>query len=390
MNRPSWIPSLLLVTGLSLTACGGGGGGSSSAPAPVPSEASDTPPVFPTDEWASATPAEMNMDVAKLDQAREYSLTGGGAGFITRHGQVVYTWGDTNARYDLKSATKAIGTIALGLAMDDGRLRLDDSAQMHLPSLGVPPNRNRTTGWLDEVTILQLATHTSGFEKSGGYGVLEFRPGTTWRYSDGGANWLADVLTQVYGEDLNTLLFSRVWSTIGITDASAIQNGSLLWRENQQRDHKLNGVERRELSSGIEASVDAMARIGYLFLRRGEWNGQRLLSESFVDSVSKPRAEVANTVNADATDYPDENQNIGLLWRTNTTAALAEVPRDAYWGHGLGDNLIIVIPSLDLVIARTGNDPDDKTLPQIRTEGTSHDEVLVTLLTPIVQSVTDD
>jgi CubicO group peptidase (beta-lactamase class C family) len=350
----------------------------------------DDAPVFPTNEWASATPAEMNMDVAKLDQARDYSLIGGGAGFITRRGRVVYTWGDTTARYDLKSATKSIGSIALGLALDDGRLRLTDSAQMHLPTLGVPPNRNRATGWLDEITVLQLATHTAGFEKLGGYVALDFPPGTTWLYSDGGVNWLADVLTQVYGEDLNTLLFSRVWSTIGITDASVIPSGSLFWRENARRDHKLNGVERRELASGIEASVDAMARIGYLFLRRGAWNGQRLLSESFVDTVRTPRPEVVNAANADATDYPTATENFGVLWRTNTSGELADVPRDAYWGCGLGDNLIVVIPSLDLVIARTGNDPDDPTLAQLRTERDGHYEALVPFLTPIVQSVTDD
>ena len=387
MNRPLWFSTLFLLGHL-LAACGGGS--SNSEPPAVPGEASDPPPVFPTNEWASATPAEMSMDVAKLDQARDYSVTGGGAGFITRRGRVVYTWGDTTARYDLKSATKSIGSIALGLALDDGRLRLTDSAQVHLPSLGVPPNRNTTTGWLDEITVLQLATHTAGFAKPGGYVALDFRPGTTWHYSDGGANWLADVLTQVYGEDLNTLLFSRVWSTIGITDAGVVPTGSLSWRENQQRDRKLNGVERRELASGIEASVDAMARIGYLFLRRGAWNGQRLLSESFVDAVRTPRAEVINTVNADATEFPAENENSGVLWRTNTSGQMAGLPRDAYWGHGLGDNLIVVIPSLDLVIARTGNDPDDSTLPQLRAERDEPGAVLVTLLTPIVQSVTDD
>ena len=393
MLRPRWISTLLLLGDLLLAACGGGG--SNSEPPASSGAASDTQPVFPTNvfptnEWATATPAEMNMDVAKLDEARDYSVTGGGAGFITRRGRVVYTWGDTTARYDLKSATKSIGSIALGLALDDGRLRLTDSAQLHLPSLGVPPDRNRTTGWLDEITVEQLATHTAGFAKPGGYVALEFRPGTTWQYSDGGVNWLADVLTQVYGEDLKTLLFSRVWSTIGITDASVIPTGSLSWRENAQRDHKLNGVERRELASGIEASVDAMARIGYLFLRRGAWNGQRLLSESFVDTVRTPRAEVANTVNADATEFPAANENSGVLWRTNTSGELAEIPRDAYWSHGLGDNLIVVIPSLDLVIARTGNDPDDKTLPQLRAERDGHEAVFITLLTPIVQSVTDD
>src|SRR5918992_831979 len=108
MNRPLWIATLLLLGDLLLAACGGGGG---SEPPAVPAEASDPQPVlptdpqpvsptdpqpvFPTNEWASATPAEMNMDVALLDQARDYSVTGGGAGFITRRGRVVYTWGDT-------------------------------------------------------------------------------------------------------------------------------------------------------------------------------------------------------------------------------------------------------------------------------------------------------
>ena len=330
------------------------------------------------------------MDVAKLDQARDYSLIGGGSGFITRRGRAVYTWGDTALRYDLKSAAKSIGSIALGLALDDGRLRLADSAQMHLVTLGVPPDRNRITGWLDEITVLQLATHTAGFQKPGGYIALEHRPGTTWFYSDGGVNWLADVLTQVYAEDLNTLLFSRVWSTMGITDARVTPNGSLLWRANAARDDTLNGVKRREFASGISANVDAMARIGYLFLRRGDWNGQRLLAASFVDTVHTPPAEIANAANADATDFPTAIADHGVLWWTNTSGELADVPRDAYWAWGLGDNLIVVIPSLDLVIARTGNDPDDSTLPQLRRERNGHYDVLVPLLTPIVQSVTDD
>ena len=48
-----------------------------------------------------------------------------------------------------------------------GVLRLTDSAQMHLPTLGVPPDRNRAMGWLEEITILQLATHTADSEKRG-------------------------------------------------------------------------------------------------------------------------------------------------------------------------------------------------------------------------------
>ena len=121
---------------------------------------------------------EVGMDEAKLAQARDYALTGGGSGYITRHGRLVMAWGDPRARYDLKSTTKSFGSIALGLAIKEGKLRLEDKAKRHHPTLGVPPEENTRTGWLDEMTILHLASQTAGFEKQGGYTKLLFRPGT--------------------------------------------------------------------------------------------------------------------------------------------------------------------------------------------------------------------
>ena len=73
-------------------------------------------------------------------------------------------WGDAGTRYDLKSTTKSFGSIALGLAVRDGKLRLEDKARRHHPALGVPPEENAQTGWLDEITILHLASQTAGFE----------------------------------------------------------------------------------------------------------------------------------------------------------------------------------------------------------------------------------
>ncbi len=304
--------------------------------------------LYPGTSWQTATPAAEGMNVTLLDQARDYALTGGGSGFIVRHGRRVYAWGTITARFELKSATKSIGSAVLGLAVRDGRLSVADGAQMHLTSFGTPPESNASTGWLPDITLLQLATHSSGFEKTGGFGALLSQPGTRWRYSDGATNWLADVLTQSYGQDLNTLFFNRVMTPIGIPRTR------LTWRSNAYRPTTLNGIARREFGSGISSDVESLARFGYLFLRRGEWAGQRILDESFVDFVRRPVPSVRGLPVVDTTNYPNASNRYGVLWWSNADGQLTDVPRDAYWAWGLGEELIIVIPSLDLVVARLG------------------------------------
>ncbi|MCP4004327.1 MAG: hypothetical protein GY725_09040 [bacterium] len=56
----------------------------------------------------------------------------------------------------------------------------------------------------------------------------------------------------------------------------------------------------------------------------------------------------------DPVNYPDANNHYGLLWWNNADGTLPGVPLDAYWSWGLYESFIIVIPSLDLVIARAG------------------------------------
>lgn len=339
------------------------------------------PPVFPTaDGWPTRTPAEAGMGEAKLVEARDYALTGGGAGVVVRKGRLVYSWGDIDQRFDVKSTTKSIGGIALGLALDDGRIDLSASARSYLPTLGNPPADNEATGQLDDITVKQLATHTAGFEKPQGEPLLVNAPGTVWQYSDGGLNWLADVLTQVEGQDLDALLRTRVWSVIGI-GANDIR-----WRQNQSRPPQLNGIERRELASGIDITASAMARVGLLFLRNGNWNGQQILSQSFVDLVRTPPPENETLTIQDPVGFPNATTDYGLLWWTNKSGDLAGVPTDAYWAWGLGESLIVVIPSLDLVIARTGADPDVLENPRWRATWDGDYTVLQPFLEPIVQS----
>ena len=311
--------------------------------------ATDVPTLWPTTGWTNASPEEEGMQSALLEQAKKYALSKGGSGFITRHGKLVFFWGDPTTRYDLKSSTKSLGGTVLGLALSDGIVSVEDHAQALFPAFGVPPIENADTGWLDDITLLELATHTAGFDKPGGYVGLLFEPGTQWSYSDGGMNWLADVLTTTYATDLRTVLFARVLTPIGVTSAD------LVWRENLFREKTLGGVKRRELGSGISANVDAMARMGYLYLRRGEWAGQRLLPESFIELVQTPSPAANGLPVVLPAKYPNASNHYGVMWWTNEDGTLVDVPRDAYWSWGLGDSLVVVIPSLDIVISRAGN-----------------------------------
>jgi len=329
---------------------------------------------FPGTTWSSATPAELGLDETKLAQARDYALTAGGSGCIIYHGKLVMQWGDQAALYDLKSSSKAIGVTALGLALKDGLVHLDDPAKKFHPTFGTPPETNAQTDWLEKITLRHLATQTAGFEKPGGYEKLVFAPGAAWLYSDGGPNWLAECLTLAYHRDLNDVMFERVFAPIGITPAD------LKWRKNAYRPEFIDGIKRREFGSGFSANVQAMARLGYLYLREGWWNGELILPHSFIEAVRTTSPEVKKLPVRDPELHGNASQHYGLLWWNNGDGTIAGLPRDAYWSWGLFDSFILVVPSLDLVATRTG-----KSWPH--QAGGSHYDPLKPFFEPIAAAV---
>ena len=331
---------------------------------------------WPGETWETAAPLGVEMDAALLARAKEQALTGGGSGLITRHGKAVLRWGDQRQTYDLKSSTKAIGVTSVGLALMDGKFTsLHDPASKYQPQLGIPPGENQGTGYLDRITLFHLATQTAGFDKNGGYTQVLFEPGTKWSYSDGGPNWLAECVTLAYGRDLQELMFERVFAPIGIG------REDLKWRANSYRPKQIDGVMRREFGSGISANVDAMARIGYLYLRHGRWRDRQIIPSWFVDAVRVVPSEIRGLPGLRPESYGKASDHYGLLWWNNADGTMPNVPRDAYWSWGLYDSLIVVIPSLDIVVARAG-----KSLAGPRTP---HYAPIEPFLEPIALSVRD-
>ena len=353
--------------------------------------------------WAAVAPADVGMDETKLKAAADYALTGGGSGLISRRGRIVYKWGNIDAEVDLKSTTKSIGGIALALTLDDGKVALDNTAQTYLPTIGVDPTDLTPNAPADlaAIKVFNLATHSAGFEKSSS-SKADILPGlkpvgTFWSYSDGGLNWLADLLTKVNDQDIGGIVRTRVFTPLNIT------TGDLQWRNVAagSRPVVLSAggapIPQRELASGLVANPNAMARIGLLYLRKGMWKETRLITEASIALAGVPYPPIVTTTVANETDFPKANLNYGLLWWTNATKQLPDVPADAFWAWGLGDSLIVVIPSLDLVIARVGTGPNPSAGPYWRSEPTAggllqpiwngNYEILKPFLTPIAQSV---
>lgn len=329
---------------------------------------------FPGAEWTRVTPADAGLDEKQLAEARDYALTGGGSGCIIHGRRLVMAWGDFKQRYDLKSTAKSFGAAALGLAIADGKVRLDDKAAQHHPAFGVPPDSNLLTGWLNQITLRQLASQTAGFDKQGGYGPLLFKPGAEWSYSDAGPNWLAECVTLAYKRDVAELMFERLFTPLGI------QPADLVWRKNAYRPEMIEGIKRREFGSGISANVDAMARFGLLWLRQGEWEGRQILPREFVKEVSTTQAGVPGLNVRNPEHYGHASNHYGLLWWNNADETIEGLPLDTYWTWGLYDSLIVVMPTLDIVVARAGQSWK-------RQEGADHYEVLKPFLLPIVNAV---
>src|SRR5215471_19383259 len=90
--------------------------------------------MVPRDTWEHADPVAAGWSVTELAKARAYSLTAGStAVMIVHHGRVIAEWGDTAGKSDVASIRKSLLSALIGMAIDEGRLKLSDT----LADLGV-------------------------------------------------------------------------------------------------------------------------------------------------------------------------------------------------------------------------------------------------------------
>jgi len=287
---------------------------------------------------------------------------------VIHRGRVVYERYDRGYTADTPhltwSVSKSYINTLTGLAVAAGALSLDDSICEHIDvaaesscaitvqhllefSSGLdwretyenePPTTSSVVAMLYGEGPADAVSFISGHP-------LRDPPGTTYAYSSGDTTLLSGVLKgaleETHGADFPwTMLFDP----IGVTSA--------VWERDQQ------GVLIG--SSYVWSTPRDMARLGYLFLSDGCWAGERLLPEGWVaDSTAVSEPMKARRL------YADDDDVQGRQWwlnravpETGGTQRWPDLPEDTYAALGHWKQMIVVVPSLELVVVRTGDDRD--------------------------------
>ena len=229
------------------------------------------------------------------------------------------------------SLSKSFTGVALGLAIDDGLLSLDDLVVDHLPDMagGVDDRTRRmrirhiasmATGHHDETLVAALLSDPKDLVGAFLHLPPEHEPGTWFAYNQPPVLALATILRRLTGQRLVDQLRTRVLDPIGI--------GDLRWHQYQP------GIDVG--FSGVFTDLDAIARFGQLHLDRGRWNGRQVLPESWVEQASSTQTDNSNR------PEPDWSRGYGFqLWRN----------QHGYRGDGAYGQYMVVLPEHETVVA---------------------------------------
>jgi CubicO group peptidase (beta-lactamase class C family) len=322
------------------------------------------------DGWQTASPASVGLDAGVLNQAvaliRDGTYQNVHSLLIVKDGQLVferyfrgYSWNyagdqfrgdlvdfDRDTRHNLASVTKSFTSALVGIAIDRGLIGgVEDRVFAFFPDFVHLRDSKK-----DRITLEHLLTMRSGLEwnemevfyDSPRNDLIQlFRvpdpveyilakplvsePGTNWYYSGGNTNLLGEVIRQATGQRMDAFAAQTLFAPLGITDYE--------W------DH-IN-PDMIHASGNLQLRPRDMAKFGLLYLNGGLWNGQRIVSQAWVEASTRAHAT------------PRGGGSYGYQWWLRTYAAGSEAV-DAFYAAGWGGQRISVFPALDMVIVLTG------------------------------------
>lgn len=325
---------------------------------------------WPTREWAEA-PLPDDVDHAAFDLAVTEAFAGRHplmgetrAVLVIQGGRIVFERYGAGYTHDMRlvswSMAKSITQALVGAAVLQGRVAID--APMGSPHWRAGDRRASITWrqWLNAVDGLDYSENAAEVQDAGNARVLfgDGRrdvarwaaslplirdPGAHWNYSSAGTLLISDALTRAIVPDprdaadrrnrmrawMDAALFQRIGMrpVVEFDPQGVFYGSSLIW-----------------------ATGRDFARFGYLYLRDGVWEGERVLPEGWVDFARTPGPDV------DVDIY-------GAQWWLTPRSGAGRPARslitdnsmaDAFSAQGYEGQIIVVVPSKDLVMVRLG------------------------------------
>ncbi len=270
---------------------------------------------------------------------------------IARRGSLVMEayWNgyDRQTAHDLRSSTKSITSLLLGIAIDQGLI--NGVADPVLPYLTeADPDLRQVAAAKHRITLAHLLTMSSGLDcddrnrKSRGHEDRMYRkrdwvrtfldlevvapPGDVSRYCTGGVVTLGRVISEASGLSIPEFARRHLFEPLGVVG----ERWSLFDRKRQTDTGGHLYLRPRDL-----------AKIGQLVLQKGQWNGTQLVSESWIERATREQTRI------------DDGKPYGYLWwlvgMQTPTRKLSVV-----FASGNGGQYLFIIPELEMVVVFTG------------------------------------
>ncbi len=261
---------------------------------------------------------------------------------ITKNGQTVYLKNFIKEfegkKHPIASVVKSIISLGTGIAVDRGYVRLDDCICEYLGEAF----HCTTEKAHRKITIRDLLTLSSGIywqfgihasqplwsaveaEEDWARAILElpsaYTPGTRFYYKDADVYLLTQVLQKATGQSIQHFISENLYQPLGIALAGT--------------DNDF-GIRNNHMGHIGMLTAQEMAKIGNLCLNRGEYQGQRIISEAYLKMATAKQIDTNEFVKYFGM------REYGFLWW---------VHEDAYFARGFGGNEIGVFPKYGLVV----------------------------------------
>jgi len=335
-NRAIKLATHLLLASLVAVAC--------ARPAPVISPAPvAAASVFPAATWDTiADPGSVGWSRAGLDSVRARLAALPSTGFMAIvGGRVLMSYGDTDTVSYIASIRKSVLSMMMGNYVRRGTIDLDRTiGELGMDDIGGLSAQEK------EATVKDLLTARSGVfhdASNSGDDLASAPPrgsqkhGTYYLYSNWDFNALGAAFEILTRRDIYDALESDIARPIGMQDFD-------------RAIHRKTGdsTRSRYLAYHMHFSTRDMARIGYLMLRRGRWNGRQVVPADWVAESTRPFTRVTEMNPPARRTGPF---GYGYLWWVWDGPRAAGSYEGAFTGLGAIGQHITVVPKLDLVVA---------------------------------------